>query len=85
MEAATSASGSSWLDLKSQNISAVACRDLDQRMRSLGKCSTSRQTLLMKLYCCSTGAELCQRGAHGQQPGRPHTCRVRHTCMFQQL
>ena len=77
MEAATSASGSSWLDLKSRNISAVACRDLDHRMRSLGKCSTSRQTLLMKLYCCNTGPELCQRRPHRQQPVSSSTHVVR--------
>ena len=33
-------------------MSAVACRERDQMMRSLGKCSVSRHSLLIRLCCC---------------------------------
>ncbi len=53
MAAATSASGSSWLLLRARKMSAVACRERDQMMRSRGKCSASSASLLPSECDCS--------------------------------
>ena len=53
MLAASTGSGSSWLDLRERNMSALACRERDQMMRSRGKCRVSSVSLLIRLFTCT--------------------------------